>query len=146
MNIVKPLAEAKTMIGSKIRNKIINHNWTFKALMNMDDAIRVLIDDMDISVDDMVLYLGDGWRDKIKDNLKDVTINCFDKIKDAFQSRMIPEMKSYLIDILDDASVNLPKEVPIHTIGEEIEVEKVIPEDERMAKLKEEIRKSTKQV
>ena len=119
------------MIGSKIRNKIINHNWTFKALMNMDDAIRVLIDDMDISVDDMVLYLGDGWRDKIKD---------------AFQSRMIPEMKSYLIDILDDASVNLPKEVPIHTIGEEIEVEKVIPEDERMAKLKEEIRKSTKQV
>ena len=131
MNIVKPLAEAKTMIGSKIRNKIINHNWTFKALMNMDDAIRVLIDDMDISVDDMVLYLGDGWRDKIKD---------------AFQSRMIPEMKSYLIDILDDASVNLPKEVPIHTIGEEIEVEKVIPEDERMAKLKEEIRKSTKQV
>jgi len=131
MNIVKPLAEAKTMIGSKIRNKIINHNWTFKALMNMDDAIRVLIDDMDISVDDMVLYLGDGWRDKIKD---------------AFQSRMIPEMKSYLIDILDDASVNLPKEVPIHTTGEEIEVEKVIPEDERMAKLKEEIRKSTKQV
>ena len=131
MNIVKPLVVVKIMIGSKIRNKIINHNWTFKALMNMDDAIRVLIDDMDISVDEMIEHLGEEWRNNIYV---------------AFQSKVIPEMKSYLIDILDDASVNLPKEVPIHTIGEEIEEMKVIPEDEKIAKLKEEIRKSTKQV
>lgn len=131
MNIVKPQVVVKTMIGSKIRNKIINHNWTFKALMNMDDAIRVLIDDMDISVDEMIEHLGEEWRNNIYD---------------AFQSKVIPEMKSYLIDILDDASVNLPKEVPIHTIGEEIEEMEVIPEDEKIAKLKEEIRKSTKQV
>ena len=132
MNTVKRQVQVvKTMIGSKIRGKIINHNWTFKALMNMDDAIRVLIDDMDITTDEMVEYLGEGWRNKIYD---------------AFQSKIIPEMKSYLIDILDDASVNLPKEVPIHTIGEEIEEMKVIPEDEKIAKLKEEIRKSTKQV
>jgi len=131
MNIVKPLVVVKIMIGSKIRNKIINHNWSFKALMNMDDAIRVLIDDMDISVDEMVEHLGQEWRNKIYD---------------AFQSKVIPEMKSYLIDILDDASVNLPKQVPITTLGEEIEEMEVIPEDEKIAKLKEEIRKSTKQV
>ena len=119
------------MIGSKIRNKIINHDWSFKALMNMDDAIRILIDDMDISVDEMVEHLGQEWRNKTYD---------------AFQSKVIPEMKSYLIDILDNASVTLPKEVPLSTIGEEIEEMEVIPEDEKIAKLKEEIRKSTKQV
>ena len=119
------------MIGSKIRNKIINHNWSFKALMNMDDAIRVLIDDMDISVDEMVEHLGQEWRNKIYD---------------AFQSKVIPEMKSYLIDILDDASVNLPKQVPNTALVEKIEPTEVIPEDEKIAKLKEEIRKSTKQV
>jgi hypothetical protein len=131
MNIVKPLVVVKIMIGSKIRNKIINHNWSFKALMNMDDAIRVLIDDMDISVDEMVEYLGQEWRNKIYD---------------AFQSKIIPEMKSYLIDILDDASVNLPQQVPNTALVEEIEEMEVIPEDEKIAKLKEEIRKSTKQV
>lgn len=131
MNIVKPQVVVKTMIGSKIRNKIINHNWSFKALMNMDDAIRVLIDDMDISVDEMVEHLGQEWRNKIYD---------------AFQSKVIPEMKSYLIDILDDASVNLPKQVPNTALVEKIEPTEVIPEDEKIAKLKEEIRKSTKQV
>jgi hypothetical protein len=131
MNIVKPLVVVKIMIGSKIRNKIINHNWSFKALMNMDDAIRVLIDDMDISVDEMVEYLGQEWRNKIYD---------------AFQSKIIPEMKSYLIDILDDASVNLPQQVPNTALVEEIKEMEVIPEDEKIAKLKEEIRKSTKQV
>ena len=119
------------MIGSKIRGKIINHNWTFKALMNMDDAIRVLIDDMDISTDEMVEYLGIGWQTKIYD---------------AFQSLIIPEMKKYLIDILDDASVNLPKEVPNPALVEKIESTEVIPEDEKIAKLKEEIKKNTKQV
>tara|TARA_R100000773_G_scaffold44146_1_gene44263 strand:+ start:6610 stop:6969 length:360 start_codon:yes stop_codon:yes gene_type:complete len=119
------------MIGSKIRGKIINHNWTFKALMNMDDAIRMLIDDMDISTDEMVGYLGDGWQSKIYD---------------AFQSKIIPEMKSYLIDILDDASVNLPKQVPNTGLVEKIKPTEVIPEDERIAKLKEEIKKNTKQV
>ena len=131
MNIVKPLVVVKIMIGSKIRKEIINHNWTFKALMNMDDAIRVLIDDMDITTDEMVEYLGEGWKSKIYD---------------AFQSKIIPEMKSYLIDILDDASVNLPQQVPNTTLVEEIEEMEVIPEDEKIAKLKEEIRKSTKQV
>jgi hypothetical protein len=131
MNIVKPLVVVKIMIGSKIRNKIINHNWSFKALMNMDDAIRVLIDDMDISVDEMIEHLGEEWRNKIYD---------------AFQSKIIPEMKSYLIDILDDASVNLPQQVPNTALVEEIEEMEVIPEDEKIAKLKEEIRKSTKQV
>ena len=131
MNIVKPQVVVKTMIGSKIRNKIINHNWSFKALMNMDDAIRVLIDDMDISVDEMVEHLGQEWRNKIYD---------------AFQSKVIPEMKSYLIDILDDASVNLPKQVPNTALVEKIKPTEVIPEDEKIAKLKEEIRKSTKQV
>ena len=131
MNIVKPQVVVKTMIGSKIRNKIINHNWSFKALMNMDDAIRVLIDDMDISVDEMVEHLGQEWRNKIYD---------------AFQSKVIPEMKSYLIDILDDASVNLPKQVPNTALVEKIKPTEVMPEDEKIAKLKEEIRKSTKQV
>ena len=118
------------MIGSKIRNKIINHNWTFKSLMNMDEAIRLLIDDMDISLDDMVVYLGDEWRNKIGE---------------AFQSHIVPIMKSYLIDILDDASVKLPKEVPTSLVGE-IEKAEVIPEDERLAKLKQEIKNNTKQV
>ena len=119
------------MIGSKVRGKIINHNWTFKALMNMDDAIRLLIDDMDITTDEMVGYLGDGWQSKIYS---------------AFQSKIIPEMKKYLIDILDDASVNLPQQVPNTTLVEEIESMEVVPEDERIAKLKEEIKKNTKQV
>ena len=132
MNTVKRQVQVvKTMIGSKIRGKIINHNWTFKALMNMDDAIRVLIDDMDITTDEMVEYLGEGWRNKIYD---------------AFQSKIIPEMKKYLIDILDDASVNLPQQVPNTTLVEEIESMEVVPEDERIAKLKEEIKKNTKQV
>ncbi len=132
MNTVKRQVQVvKTMIGSKIRSKIINHNWTFKALMNMDDAIRVLIDDMDITTDEMVEYLGEGWRNKIYD---------------AFQSKIIPEMKKYLIDILDDASVNLPQQVPNTTLVEEIELMEVVPEDERIAKLKEEIKKNTKQV
>lgn len=132
MNTVKRQVQVvKTMIGSKIRGKIINHNWTFKALMNMDDAIRVLIDDMDITTDEMVEYLGEGWRNKIYD---------------AFQSKIIPEMKKYLIDILDDASVNLPQQVPNTTLVEEIESVEVVPEDERIAKLKEEIKKNTKQV
>lgn len=132
MNTVKRQVQVvKTMIGSKIRGKIINHNWTFKALMNMDDAIRVLIDDMDITTDEMVEYLGEGWRNKIYD---------------AFQSKIIPEMKKYLIDILDDASVNLPQQVPNTTLVEEIESMEVIPEDEKIAKLKEEIKKNTKQV
>ena len=132
MNTVKRQVQVvKTMIGSKIRGKIINHNWTFKALMNMDDAIRVLIDDMDITTDEMVEYLGEGWRNKIYD---------------AFQSKIIPEMKKYLIDILDDASVNLPQQVPNTTLVEEIELMEVVPEDERIAKLKEEIKKNTKQV
>ena len=119
------------MIGSKIRQQILNHNWTFKELMNMENAIRALIYNMDISVNEQVHYLGDEWKNKIGD---------------AFQSKIIPEMKTYLIDILDDASVTLPKEVPLSTIGEEIEEMEVIPEDEKIAKLKEEIRKSTKQV
>ena len=132
MNTVKRQVQVvKTMIGSKIRGKIINHNWTFKALMNMDDAIRVLIDDMDITTDEMVEYLGEGWRNKIYD---------------AFQSKIMPEMKKYLIDILDDASVNLPQQVPNTTLVEEIESMEVIPEDEKIAKLKEEIKKNTKQV
>ena len=132
MNTVKPQVQVvKTMIGSKIRGKIINHNWTFKALMNMDDAIRALIDDMDITTDEMVEYLGIGWQTKIYD---------------AFQSIIIPEMKKYLIDILDDASVNLPKEVPNTALVEKTESTEVIPEDERIAKLKEEIKKNTKQV
>lgn len=132
MNTVKPqVLEVKTMIGSKIRGKIINHNWTFKALMNMDDVIRVLIVDMDITTDEMVEYLGEGWQNKIYD---------------AFQSKIIPEMKRYLIDILDDASVNLPQQVTNTALVEEIESTKVVPEDERIAKLKEEIKKNTKQV
>lgn len=132
MNTVKRQVQVvKTMIGSKIRGKIINHNWTFKALMNMDDAIRVLIDNMDITTDEMVEYLGEEWRNKIYD---------------AFQSKIIPEMKKYLIDILDDASVNLPQQVPNTTLVEEIESVEVVPEDERIAKLKEEIKKNTKQV
>lgn len=132
MNTVKrQVLEVKTMIGSKVRGKIINHNWTFKALMNMDDAIRLLIDDMDITTDEMVGYLGDGWQSKIYS---------------AFQSKIIPEMKKYLIDILDDASVNLPQQVPNTTLVEEIESMEVVPEDERIAKLKEEIKKNTKQV
>jgi len=130
MSIVKQQVAVKTMIGSKIRNKIINHNWTFKSLMNMDEAIRLLIDDMDISLDDMVVYLGDEWRNKISE---------------AFQSHIVPIMKSYLIDILDDASVKLPKEVPTSLVGE-IEKAEVIPEDERLAKLKQEIKNNTKQV
>ena len=132
MNTVKRQVQVvKTMIGSKIRGKIINHNWTFKALMNMDDAIRVLIDGMDITTDEMVEYLGEGWQSKIYD---------------AFQSKIIPEMKKYLIDILDDASVNLPQQVPNTTLVEEIESMEVVPEDDRIAKLKEEIKKNTKQV
>ena len=132
MNTVKRQVQVvKTMIGSKIRGKIINHNWTFKALMNMDDAIRVLIDNMDITTDEMVEYLGEEWRNKIYD---------------AFQSKIIHEMKRYLIDILDDASVNLPQQVPNTTLVEEIESVEVVPEDERIAKLKEEIKKNTKQV
>lgn len=131
MNIVKPQVVVKIMIGSKIRQQILNHNWTFKELMNMENAIRALIYNMDISVNEQVHYLGDEWRNKIGD---------------AFQSKIIPEMKTYLIDILDDASVNLPKEVPNTTLGEEIEEMEIIPEDEKIAKLKEEIRKSTKQV
>ena len=119
------------MIGSKIRGKILNHDWTFKALMNMDDAIRVLIDDMDISTDEMVEYLGEEWRSKVND---------------AFNYKIIPEMKKYLIDILDDASVNLPKQVPNPPLVEEIESIEVVPEDDRIAKLKEEIKKNTKQV
>jgi len=132
MNIVKRLVlVVKTMIGSKIRGKILNHDWTFKALMNMDDAIRVLIDDMDISTDEMVEYLGEEWRSKVND---------------AFNYKIIPEMKKYLIDILDDASVNLPKQVPNPPLVEEIESIEVVPEDDRIAKLKEEIKKNTKQV
>ena len=132
MNTVKRQVQVvKTMIGSKIRGKIINHNWTFKALMNMDDAIRLLIDDMDITTDEMVEYLGEGWKNKIYDD---------------FKSKIIPEMKRYLIDILDDASVNLPQQVPNTTLVEEIESMEVVPEDERIAKLKEEIKKNTKQV
>ena len=112
------------MIGSKIRNAIINHKWSFKALMNMDDAIRVLINDMNISSDDMVSYLGVEWEEKIKD---------------AFQSLVIPEMKTYLIDILDDASVNLPKQI-------NPKVPAPLPETDKISQLKDEIRNNTKQV
>lgn len=95
----------------------------------MDDAIRVLIDDMDISSNEMVSYLGVEWEEKIKS---------------AFQSQVIPEMKAYLIDILDDASVNLPKEIPSTSlIQEEI---KPAPKTDKLSKLKDEIRNSTKQV
>lgn len=94
----------------------------------MNDAIRVLIDDMDISTDEMVQYLGDGWKDKINA---------------AFQSQVIPEMKAYLIDILDDASVNLPKEIPSPS-----SIPGNIPEPkiDKLNKLKNEIRNNTKQV
>lgn len=95
----------------------------------MDDAIRELIDDMDITTDEMVEYLGIGWQTKIYD---------------AFQSIIIPEMKKYLIDILDDASVNLPKEIPSTSlIQEEI---KPVPKTDKLSKLKDEIRNNTKQV
>ena len=77
MNTVKRQVQVvKTMIGSKIRGKIINHNWTFKALMNMDDAIRALIDDMDITTDEMVEYLGIGWQTKIYDAFQSIIIPC----------------------------------------------------------------------
>jgi len=117
------------MIGSEIREKILNHNWTFKSLMNMDDAIRVLIDDMDISLDKMISYLGEEWAEKVND---------------AFQSKVIPEMKDYLIGILDNASVNLPKDTP-HRIDEEIE-SLPVAEDNNLSKLKAEIKKNTKQL
>ena len=94
----------------------------------MDDAIRVLIDDMDISSNEMVSYLGVEWEEKIKS---------------AFQSQVIPEMKMYLIDILDDASVNLPKEIlPPSSIQENIPEPKI----DKLSKLKKEIRNNTKQV